>query len=142
MGIQEIRRKITDKNELSQNELLLLHEDFIDIISKRGRFGNNSKEFYTYKNYKEIISKLVSNNYCKVSDSMLSQLEKVHLIEARLLNKKRIIMICFALFLIILSIIIYQITDENNVNFITDTFKILMFFLGVFLLVRAVQDYE
>ncbi|KRD10480.1 hypothetical protein ASE21_12330 [Flavobacterium sp. Root901] len=142
MEVQKIRENFSNNNDLTQNKLLVLHEDFIDIISKRGRFDNKFKEFYTYKNYKKLIDKLVSNNYCKLSDSLLLKLNKVHFAETKLLNRKYVIMMCLALFLIVLSIIIYQITDENNADFLTDISKILMFFLGVFLLVRGVQEYE
>ncbi|GEM_PF-1431447 len=141
MGIQEIRKEFTNKNELSQNELLILHEDFINAVSEKGKF-DTIKEFYNYKNYKKLIDTLVSNNYCKVSDFILPKLEKVHFIETKLLNRKKAVTMFIALFLIISGIIINQVTDENNANSFADTSKILIFFLGIFFLLRAVQDYE
>ncbi|MGN7811189.1 hypothetical protein [Flavobacterium sp. 22076] len=145
MNIQKIKENFSNKKDLLQDELLMLFEDFIYVVSRKGKFDNRFKDFYNYKNYKKLIRILVSKNYCKVSDSLLSQLEDVHLIEIKILNRKAITMMCVGLLFFFLGFVVYNLDFDIrkiSLSIIAVLSSAFFFISGLFIFLRGIHIYE
>ncbi|RUT68772.1 hypothetical protein D0817_19350 [Flavobacterium cupreum] len=108
MDIEIIKAKYLNDEIFSDEELLLLSEDFLNHVLTYGKFESKKKLFYTIDNF-EIIKDLLSESQIDYN-YLHAKIRKVTITERNILEESSISTIIVSIFLLVMNVCLILIT--------------------------------
>lgn len=138
MEIELIKQNYLNNRILTENELFLLLENFLDTVLNLSRFENNLHSFYNYRNYSRI-KIMILDNGLEIPETLISKIKNILPIERRFLEKESKTKIYLGVFMVIFSIGCYFLF-QNEFERAPIFFVISILLFGLLFLFKGIND--
>ncbi len=136
--IELVIQNYLNNKSLTENELFLLLELFMDTVISQGKFENTSNSFFSYGNYCRIKTMALDSGL-GIPEILIPKIKSIIPIERRFLVKESKTKINLGIFMIIFSVGFYFLF-QNEFGMAPIFFIVSVFLFGLFILFRGIND--